>query len=161
MTSEGREVGRVEGGGGLTTVSDMGRGVRGSSGGPAHLEGCWGLIDDFCGLLESSGGSLFTLSGDHLGSCLSRCLCLGGHGSLQLDWQPHVLAVRVDKCGTHLLVTPLHCEIATIRRDRFLQFPLISMFWVLINVQKDMYTSLDFHVYLNFATVLHLTLKRD
>ena len=112
-------MGRVEGGGGLTTVSDMGRGVKDSSRGLAHLEGCWGLVDDLCGLLECSGGPLFTLSGDHLGSCLSRCLGLGGHGSLQLDWQPHVLAVRVKKCETQ--VTLLNYAATTSTHDKLLQ----------------------------------------
>lgn len=82
------------GGGGLTTASDMGRGVRGSPGGPAHLECCGGLVDDVRCFLEGPGCTLFTLGGDHLGSGLSRCLGLGGHGSLQLHREPHVFAAR-------------------------------------------------------------------
>lgn len=88
---DGREL-RIMGLWELTTVSDMGHRVRRSPASNVYLEGCWRLIDDLRSLLEGPGGSLFTLSGDHFGSGLSRCLGLGGHGSLELHREPHILA---------------------------------------------------------------------
>ena len=57
----------------------------------AELKGCRRLGNDVRSFFESSGGLLFTLGGDDLGSGLAGGFGLGGHGSLQLLRQADIL----------------------------------------------------------------------
>ena len=56
-----------------------------------ELKGCRRLGNDVRSFFESSGGFLFTLGGDDLGSGLAGGFGLGGHGSLQLLRQADIL----------------------------------------------------------------------
>ena len=75
----------------------------------SELESSWRLADGVRGLPQSPAGLLFSLSRHHLGPGLPGGLGLGGHDSLELEGQPHVLdlhPLHVDAPGVrgHLQV---------------------------------------------------------
>ena len=75
----------------------------------SELESCRGLTDGVRRLPQRPAGLLFSLGRHHLGPGLPGGLGLGGHDSLELEGQPHVLdlhPLHVDAPGVrgHLQV---------------------------------------------------------